>query len=81
MTLYKMISFSQASLCIAYPFIYTVGFPHHFPIQNFEKIDVKRSSDVNFPVISDKAFCVKRKSSAIKSIVSIESLCWSVASI
>jgi hypothetical protein len=81
MVLYKTISFTQAGLYIAYSSIYAVVFPHHFPIQNVENIDVKRSSDVNFPVISDKAFCVRRKSSAIKSIVSVESLCWSVASI
>ena len=81
MAVYKTISFSQANLCMAYSSIYSVGFPHYFPIQNVEKIDVKRSSDVNSPVISDKAFCVRRKSSAIKSIVSIDSLCWFVVSI
>ena len=36
----------------------------YFPIQKEEKISPKRSSGVIFPVISDKACCAKRKSSA-----------------
>ena len=49
-------------------------FKHHFPMQKVEKIEPNKSSDVKAPVISDKAFCVNRRSSAMRSIVSIAML-------
>lgn len=39
----------------------------YFPMQNFEKITPNRSSDVNSPVISLRAVCASRSSSAIRS--------------
>ena len=51
----------------------TVGVERIFPINlpTIEKIEVNRSSEVKVPVISESAFWVRRKSSAIKSMVSM----------
>ena len=45
-----------------------------------EKIEVSKSSEVNVPVISDRFFWAKRKSSATNSIVSVE-IYWHIAAV
>ncbi|MNG61367.1 hypothetical protein D3C78_381540 [compost metagenome] len=43
------------------------SFIHYFPIQNDPKILPNKSSALNSPVISAKAFCARRKDSATNS--------------
>lgn len=43
------------------------SFIHYFPIQNDPKILPNKSSALNSPVISTKAFCARRKDSATNS--------------
>lgn len=50
---------------IQYPSI--DSFIHYFPIQNDPKILPNKSSALNSPVISAKAFCARRKDSATNS--------------
>mgnify|MGYP007000365895 CR=1 len=65
---YKCDSYPQVNLSRVFVMVYSLVFKHHFPMQKVEKIELNKSSDVTAPVISDRVSCVRRRSSAMRSI-------------